>query len=100
MIAARLVVLALCVACAAPVWAGSPTDQLRDYTDQVLKVLDDPALRPQDRRDAVRKIAAQIFDLGETAKRALARHWQARSAAERGECTPRVSDPPEAAYIA
>ena len=32
-----------------PAWAG-PTDQLREYTDQVIKVLDDPALARQDRK--------------------------------------------------
>lgn len=100
-VATRYVVLALCVAWAAPAWAGSsPTDQLRDYTDQVLKVLDDQALRPQDRRAAVRKIADQIFDLGETARRALARHWQARTAAEREEFTHLFGDLLERTYIA
>src|SRR5215475_5608074 len=35
-----------------PAWAG-PTDQLREYTDQVIKILDDPVLARGDRRAAV-----------------------------------------------
>ena len=57
---------------AAPASAG-PTDQLREYTEQVIKVLDDPALARQDRRAAVRKIAHEAFDVTETAKRMVER---------------------------
>jgi phospholipid transport system substrate-binding protein len=84
----------------APARAGSPTDQLREYSDQVIKALDDPALKPQDRRTAVRKIAHEIFDVAETAKRALARHWAARTPAEREEFTQLFADLLESTYIA
>ena len=95
-----LLALALVLAAGAPALAGPPTDQLREYSDQVIKVLDDPALRVQDRRAAVRKIANQIFDVGETARRALARHWQARTAAELEEFTQLFADLLERTYIA
>ena len=36
--------LALVAAVTGPVWAGVPTDQVREYTDAVLKILEDPAL--------------------------------------------------------
>jgi phospholipid transport system substrate-binding protein len=95
-----LVVPVLLLVLAAPAAAGAPTDQLREYGDQVIKVLEDPALRVQDRRAAVRRIANQIFDVGETAKRALARHWQGRTAAEREEFTQLFADLLERTYIA
>ena len=60
--------VALVLLAGSPAWAG-PTDQLREYTDQVVKVLDDPALARQDRRAAVRKIAHEAFDVAETAQR-------------------------------
>jgi phospholipid transport system substrate-binding protein len=82
-----------------PAWAG-PTDQLREYTDQVIKVLDDQALARQDRRAAVRKIAHEAFDVTETAKRVLARHWQARTPEEREEFTQLFADLLERTYIA
>ena len=68
--------LLLIVLTVVPVWAGAPTDQVKQYTDQVAKILQDPAIRQLDKRDAVRKVAEQIFDVNETAKRALGPHWQ------------------------
>jgi phospholipid transport system substrate-binding protein len=91
------VALTLLVSSAA--WAG-PTDQLREYTDQVVKVLDDPSMARQDRRAAVRKIAHEAFDIAETAQRVLARHWQARTPAEREEFTQLFADLLERTYIA
>jgi phospholipid transport system substrate-binding protein len=83
----------------APAWAG-PTEQLREYTDQAIKILDDPALARGDRRAAVRKIAHEAFDVTETARRVLARHWQARTPAERDEFTQLFADLLERTYIA
>src|SRR2546422_8049696 len=93
------VAIALALLAGSPAWAG-PTDQLREYTDQVIKVLDDPALAQQDRRAAVRKIAHEAFDVAETAQRVLARHWQARTPAEREEFTQLFADLLERTYIA
>ena len=98
--ATRLLALVLSLAWAPAALAGqSPTEQLREYTDQVVKVLDDASLRPQDRRAAVRKIAHEVFDVGETAKRALARHWQGRNEAEREEFIQLFADLLERSYI-
>ncbi|HEU5319802.1 MAG TPA: ABC transporter substrate-binding protein, partial [Methylomirabilota bacterium] len=84
--------------------AGAPTDQVREYTDQVLKVLEDPALKAEDRRHerraAVRRIAIEIFDVQETARRALGPHWQARTAAEREEFIQIFAELLERTYIA
>lgn len=95
-----LLALALVLAAGAPALAGPPTDQLRAYGEQVIKVLDDPALRHQDRRTAVRKIANQIFDVGEAARRVLARHWHGRTPAEREEFSQLFGDLLERTYIA
>ena len=87
-----------------PAWAGPPTDTLRDYTEAVQKVLDDPALKAEDRRHerraAVRKLAAEAFDVQETARRALGPHWQHRSPAEREEFVQLFADLLERTYIA
>src|SRR2546428_9930304 len=66
-------------------WAGQPSDQLRAGVDRALKVLDQSQLKPEDRRGALRKIVSEIFDVNETAKRALGHHWAARTPAEREE---------------
>jgi phospholipid transport system substrate-binding protein len=70
-------------------WAGSPTDQLRDGVDRVVKILRDPELKGDkqidQRRAAIALVAGEIFDFGEMAKRSLAQHWTKRTAAEQKE---------------
>ena len=86
-----------------PAVAGAPSDQLKSQIDRVLKTLDDPELkkegRGKERRTAVRKIANDIFDFNETARRSLGRHWQARTPAERDEFVQLFSDLLERSYI-
>lgn len=98
-----VVVLILAVSGFRPAWAGAPSDQLRTHVDRVLKVLDDPALKKDghahERRAAVRKIANEIFDFGETAKRSLGRHWQTRTPAEREEFVQLFADLLERSYL-
>jgi len=82
-------------------WAGAATDQLKNQVDQVIKVLDDPALKdkPSERRAQVRKMAADIFDYPDTARRALGAHWNARTPEEREEFTKIFADLLDRAYI-
>jgi len=83
--------------------AGAPTDQLKSSVEQIVKVLEDPALktdsRAKDRRAAIRKEAEVVFDFTETAKRALGRHWQGLSEKDRQEFTGLFTDLIERAYI-
>lgn len=81
--------------------AGVPTDQLKGAVDGVLKILDDPSLKGRlaERRAAVRKIANEIFDFSEIAKRSLARHWQPLSEAQRTEFVSLFADLLERSYI-
>jgi phospholipid transport system substrate-binding protein len=98
-------VLALAVTLLTDRWAvaGVPTDQLKAQIDRVIKALEDPELkkegRAKDRRAAVRKIANDIFDFSETARRSLGRHWQGRTQAERDEFVQLFSDLLERSYI-
>jgi phospholipid transport system substrate-binding protein len=95
--------LLLSVIIVLPAVAGPPSDQLKSQIDRVLKTLDDPELkkegRGKERRTAVRKIANDIFDFNETARRSLGRHWQARTPAERDEFVQLFSDLLERSYI-
>ena len=52
-----------------------------------------------ERRVAVRKIANEIFDFGEIAKRSMARHWQPLSEAQRTEFVGLFADLLERSYI-
>lgn len=88
---------------AAPAWAGPAADQLKDAIDRVLKTLDEPSLKGEgnvaDRRKAVRKVATEIFDFPEMARRSLARHWQGLGAPERQEFVGLFTDLLEQSYI-
>ena len=93
LIAAFVLVTATCA------WAGSPTDQVRAYTDQVVKVLQSSALTLPERRAAVAHIANEAFDVSETAQRALGVHWQQRTPAERVEFVKLFANLLEQTYI-
>ncbi|HEU4368793.1 MAG TPA: ABC transporter substrate-binding protein [Methylomirabilota bacterium] len=81
--------------------AGVPTDQLKQHVDEVVRQMEDPALQasPAQRRVAVRRISEQIFDYKETARRALGRHWNARTPQEREEFVRLFADLLDRAYF-
>jgi phospholipid transport system substrate-binding protein len=79
--------------------AATPTEELRQYTDRVLQVLQDPALTPQARRTAVRDLAIEVFDVTETAKRSLGPHWQQLTPAQRDEFVRLFRDLLEQSYV-
>ena len=84
-------------------WAGAPTDQLRGRVDRVLRVLEDPQLKPEtravERRASVRAIVAEIFDFRELSQRALGPHWQGRTPSERDEFIQLFANLLERSYI-
>jgi phospholipid transport system substrate-binding protein len=96
-------VVALVLVMSPSAWAGAPTEQLREHVDQVIKILQTPELQGErkttERRAEVRKVANNIFDYPETAKRSLGRHWQDRTPAERSEFTQLFADLLEHAYF-
>ncbi len=83
--------------------ADTPTAELRGQVDQVLKALQDPELKKEsraaERRNAIRDIAAKIFDFEETAKRALGPHWRQRTPEEQREFVKLFTDLLEHSYI-
>ena len=100
LLAALALIVPVAVGAAA---AAEPTTQLRVHVDRVLKVLDDPNLKPpqkeKERRAAMRAVANNIFDFTETSKRALGRHWAARTPAEREQFVQLFADVLERSYI-
>ncbi len=98
-----LVLTTLFALLVAQAWAGAPTDQLKGAIDKVLNILGNPALKAdgkvKERQATVRKVANDIFDFAETAKRSLARHWQNRTNEEREEFIKLFGDLLERSYI-
>jgi phospholipid transport system substrate-binding protein len=87
-----LVVIALG---ASPVTAGEPTDALKERVDRVLRLLEQPG----DQRAEIRRIAEEIFDFEEIARRALGPHWKARTPEERREFVRLFTDLLERTYV-
>ena len=83
--------------------AGEPTDVVRQITDQVLKILEDPQFqapnRHAERQERLHKIAEQVFDWQEMARRALAVHWRERTPQEQQEFVRLFRDLVEGTYI-
>jgi phospholipid transport system substrate-binding protein len=92
-------IVVLVLSAATYAWAGPPTEQVRAYTDQVVKVLQSPALTLPERRAAIGHIASEAFDVSETAQRALGVHWQQRTPAEREEFVKLFANLLEQTYI-
>jgi phospholipid transport system substrate-binding protein len=83
--------------------AGEPTDLVRQTTDQVLKILEDPQFqapnRQAERQERLHKIAEQVFDWQEMARRALAVHWRERTPQEQQEFVRLFRELVEGIYI-
>jgi phospholipid transport system substrate-binding protein len=94
-------VAALVLVLASPVYAGEPTETLKQTVDRVVQILADPALqdKAEQRRTEVRKIAEGIFDYPDTARRALGPHWNARSPQEQQEFVKLFADLLDRAYV-
>jgi len=88
---------------AAAAWAGPATDQVKASVDRVLKLVQDPELKkPQNaekRRTQIREVARGLFDFEEMGKRALARHWAARTPEQRKRFTELFADLLENSYV-
>jgi phospholipid transport system substrate-binding protein len=103
MLRTAVVALAMWLAVVPSAGAGAPTDQLRTHVEQILAILEDPALRAdgrlRERRTAIRRVAEEIFHFGEISRRSLGRHWQDRSPGERQEFVELFTDLLERSYV-
>jgi phospholipid transport system substrate-binding protein len=100
----RVALAALLILSMAPEsWAGQAQDQLKSAIDRVVSTLESPALKGDnkvaERRAAVRKIADELFDFGEIARRALGRYWQPLTEPQRTEFVGLFADLLERSYI-
>lgn len=79
----------LLLAAASSASMSSPTEVVQAAVEQVVQVAHDPELaRPaaaQARRTEIRRIAQELFDFQEMARRSLARHWGDRTTQQREE---------------
>jgi phospholipid transport system substrate-binding protein len=92
--------LALTVSAAS---AMTPTETVKSRVDQALQTLTETSAASADaaerRRTEIRRAADGLFDFTEMSRRALGRHWAARTPAERQEFVRLFTDLIAAAYI-
>src|SRR5512138_2349359 len=71
------------------VWAGEPTDKIKDTTDKIIAIVTNPALKDPskepERRKLIRKVVDERFDWDEMARRSLGTAWNARTPEEKKE---------------
>src|SRR5262245_35313453 len=56
--------------------AGEPQDKIRQTIDDVMAVLDNKNLAPQQRRTQIRQAVLKRFGFEEMAQRCLGQHWR------------------------
>lgn len=91
------------VAAAHGAWAAGAAEQVKSAIDHVLTTVGNPALKGDEkiaeRRAAVRRVADEIFDFEEIARRSLGRYWLPLSEAQRTEFVDLLEDLLERSYI-
>src|SRR5260370_862866 len=93
--------LALLLAACGDVWAGPPTETLRDAFAAVNYLLQDLQLQENsdERLAEIRGVVGDHFDLREAARLALGREWETRTPAERDEFVQLYADLLRHAYF-
>lgn len=98
-----LVLLLLVFGIALPVWAGEPTDEIKQTTDKILSILTNPSLKGSsktaEREKLIRQAIDERFDWEEMARRSLARYWDQRTDGEKKEFVRLYSDLLERTYM-
>ena len=55
--------------------AGEPLDKVRQTVDNVLTIVNNKALQPQERYTQIRQAVLQRFGFEEMAQRSMGQHW-------------------------
>jgi phospholipid transport system substrate-binding protein len=79
--------------------AGEPQDKIRQTVDDVLAILDNKKLEPQQRRTQVRQAVLKRFGFEEIAQRSLGQHWRTLTPQQQKEFVELFTDLLERSYI-
>jgi phospholipid transport system substrate-binding protein len=73
------------------VWAGEPTDQVRQTTEKLLAIVQSPALKgagkDEERKKQMKQVVDERFDWASMARSAIGKYWRDLSEAQRTEFT-------------
>src|SRR5690348_14311063 len=74
---------------ALPVYAGEPSDIVKSLLDRAYTLVTDPELRRpekvKERAARLRELELSLWDVDETARLALGKHWEQRTSIEQKE---------------
>jgi phospholipid transport system substrate-binding protein len=79
--------------------AGEPTDLVHQTVDEVLAIVNNKALSPEERRTQIRQAVLKRFNFDEMAQRSLAQHWRTLTPQQRQEFVGLFTDLLERSYI-
>ena len=95
--------LFLALTLVAPAMGEDPKNRIKQTTDQIIAILNDPALKVPDkaaeRRRLIREAVDELFDWEEFSRRALARHWKKITDSEKKEFVPLFGKLVERTYM-
>ena len=98
-----LIVFLLIFGLAGVALAGEPTESIRQTTDKIIAILQDPAFqepeKEPERKRLIRRAADERFNWREMARRSLARHWKKRTNEEKQEFVALYADLLERTYM-
>lgn len=79
--------------------AGEPLDKVRQTVDNVLTIVNNKTLQPQERHTQIRQAVLQRFGFEEMAQRSMAQHWRTLTPQQRQEFVQLFTDLLERSYI-
>jgi phospholipid transport system substrate-binding protein len=82
-----------------PAHAGEPQDKIHQTVDEVLTIVNKPALQPQERHTQIRQAVLKRFGFEEMAQRSMGQHWRTLTPQQRQEFVELFTDLLERSYI-
>ncbi len=79
--------------------AGEPLDKVHQTVDDVLTIINNKALQPQERRTQIRQAVLQRFGFEEMAQRSMGQHWRTLTPQQRQEFVELFTELLERSYI-
>ncbi len=80
------------------VQAGEPMDKVHQTVDEVLTIINNKALQPQERRTQIRQAVLKRFGFEEMAQRSMGQHWRTLTPQQRQEFVGLFTDLLERSY--
>ena len=80
------------------VQAGEPMDKVHQTVDEVLSILNNKALQPQERRTQIRQAVLKRFGFEDMAQRSMGQHWRTLTPQQRQEFVGLFTDLLERSY--